>query len=290
MTRRSTGRERPAVGLVCAALPVLCREEDLRMLAAACPSRAFPAHTAYLNALALTLNALGRTAAEVCLYPLDVPAYLRFCTELEWPPDAPDSRAAFAAEPRLLPPLIYRGEPLPTVLHALTLLLDDERTLQSVDELLAEESANEAELAWMRTRSDEFAAATLPALLTGAGPGTHTLTVTLGALRAHAVATLSPTPSPLLTFLRPAPDAFCDLLGAAHVLGEPSLVLLHTHHPTKPALRAWRVTSTGLHPCTAAELRTLYLSAHPAPATPPPTFKPAFPLPPPRLPPPDPRP
>ncbi|GAA3230063.1 hypothetical protein [Actinocorallia longicatena] len=278
MPRKNGAPHRRANGVISAALPVLCREADLLTLAAASPTRAYPSHRGYLGALALTLTSLRRTGAEIHLYPLDPADFLQFCRELDLPPDAPDARTAYATEPRLLPPLLYRGEPLPEVLHALQHLRDDEQTLLAADSLLIAEAANEAELSWMRTRATDFAAATLPSLLKAAGPGRHTLSIHLGPLSAHTVATLSPEPP--FSLLQPSPEAFCDLLGTAYVLADPALVTLRTHHPDHPVLRGWQTTAQGLVPLTPAQLRTAYNAHAPTPADPSLTFKPAHPLPP----------
>ncbi|MEO5877294.1 MAG: hypothetical protein ABIS86_03635 [Streptosporangiaceae bacterium] len=258
--KKSNGRRRHVKrpqGIISTAIPVLCHQEDFDEMSAACPSLGFPDYHAYRRQLALTLEALRREGAEIQLSPWDPGDYLMFCDDLDLDPDDRESRAVYATEPRVLAPLHDAGQPLGELLHLLGHVRADELTVLAAEAMLQREATGD-ELERRRRRSAEFAGGALAALVAQAGPGLHRLSVVLNdqdtELQARAVVNLI---DDTVHVVRPGPDAFCDLLGAAHVLSVPAGVILRSrsHDAGAPVvIRGWRVTALGLEPLEADEV------------------------------------
>jgi hypothetical protein len=259
--KKSNGRHRPVKrphGVISTAVPVLCHQEDFNELSAACPSLGFPDYAAYRRQLSLTLDALRREGAEIQLSPWDPGDYLMFCEDLGLDPDDHESRAVYATEPRVLAPLLDGGQPLDELLHLLGHVRADELVVLAAEAMLQREAAGPDELEWLHKRSTEFASTALVSLVSQAGPGIHRLTIVLsgqdGELQAQTVVDLT---DDTVHVARPGPDAFCDLLGASHVLTIPAGVILRTipgDGCSSVVIRGWRVTALGLEPLDANEV------------------------------------
>jgi hypothetical protein len=259
--KKSNGRHRPVKrpqGMISTAVPVLCHQEDFNELSAACPSLGFPDYAAYRRQLSLTLDALRREGAEIQLSPWDPGDYLMFCEDLGIDPDDRESRAVYATEPRVLAPLLDAGQPLGELLHLLGHVRADELVVLAAEAMLQREAADPDELEWLHKRSAEFASTAVVSLVTQAGPGVHRLTIVLSdqgdQLQAQTVVDLA---GDTVHVARPGPDAFCELLGASHVLTRPAGVILRTiprGRNSPVVIRGWRVTALGLEPLDAGEV------------------------------------
>ncbi|MFG2003236.1 hypothetical protein ACGFNU_29150 [Spirillospora sp. NPDC048911] len=237
---------------------LLCSEADYKAMRQAHPTSEFGDYSKYRERTHLVLRELRRHGGQIWVRPFDPEDYRSFCAAESLQTDRLQSRAQYSADPRLLPPRLYAGEPLDVLLRKLSHQRDDERTAAAALELLAiaTEPHDPAQ------QAITFASTIVHALLRDLGPGAHLLTCVMdaGPDQLSIQAKVERTAHRVLSH-SPQLDIFTTILAAAYALGGSAAVTIRSHDHNSETVRSWQLNGDRLEPLPATEIR----NAHPPP-------------------------